>query len=69
MQAGVRKLHLRLYAGASEHAGARRVLDQVVQERGFANPGFATHQQRAALPSSNGFDEPVEDLALALPAL
>jgi len=44
MQAGEGELHLRLNTSRTHHTAARRVLDDVLQQRGLANTRVATQQ-------------------------
>ena len=68
MQPGEGELHLRLDAGGTHHAAARRLLDHVFQQRRLAHARLAAHDQRPALARANRFDQPVEHLAFAAPA-
>ena len=68
MQPGERELHLRLDTGGTRHTAARRLLDQVLQQRRLAHARLATHHQRPALARANSVDEPVEHVAFAAPA-
>jgi len=68
MQPGERKLHLRLDTRGARDSAARRVLDDVFQQRRLAHGRFATHHQCPALSRANSFDEPVEQVAFAAPA-
>ena len=68
MQPGERKLHLRLDAHGARDPEVRRLLDDVLQQRGLAHPGLAAQHQGPALSRSNGVDQPVEHIELAAPA-
>jgi hypothetical protein len=66
---GERQLHLRLHTRSTGHTAARRLLDQVVQQRRLAHARLAAHHQRPALTRANSFDQPVEHVPFAAPAL
>ena len=68
MQPGERQLHLRLDTGGAHHPAARRLRDQVLQQRRLAHTRFAAHHQRPALTAANRLDELVEDVPFAAPA-
>ena len=68
VQCGKRQLHLRLDTSGALDPAARRLPDQVVQERRLAHARFAADHQRPTLPGANRFDEAIEYVALAAPA-
>ena len=68
VQAGEGQLHLRLDAGGAHHPAARRLLDQVLQQRRLAHARLAPQHQRPALARADRFDEAVEHVALAATA-
>src|SRR5437660_3695929 len=68
MQPGEGKLHLGLDARGPHHTAARRLLDDVFQQRRLTHAGFATYHQCLALSRPDSFDEPVEHIAFAAPA-
>jgi hypothetical protein len=68
MQDGERELHLRLDTRGARHTEARRVFDDVVQQRRLAYAGFSAYYQCPALPRPNSSDQPVEHVAFAAPA-
>jgi hypothetical protein len=69
VQAAVRQLQLGLDAGYSHDAARGGMRLHVVQQGGLADSGFAAEYERTALPGSKTDYEPIERLALALPAL
>jgi hypothetical protein len=68
MQTGERQLHLGLHAGHAGDTTSGRAVTQVVQERGLAHARLAAQDQDPALPGAHVFQEPVEHLALSVPA-
>ena len=62
------ELHLALDAGGAGDAEVRRRLDRVLEQGGLADARVAVHDQDAAVPAARGVQQPVEHLALALPA-
>jgi hypothetical protein len=68
VQPGKGELHLRLDPRGAQHAAARRMLDDVLEQRGLAHARLATHHQRPALTRADSLDEPVEHRELAAPA-
>ena len=68
MQPGERKLHLRLDTHGARDAAVRRLLDQVLQQRGLAHARLAAHDQGPALTRANSVDQPVEHIELVAPA-
>ena len=69
MQPGEGELHLRLDTGGTVHTAARRLLDQVLQQRRLAHARLATHDQYPAVPRAHSLNQPVERVAFAAPAL
>jgi len=68
MHPGVGEFHLRLDTHSTRHPAARRLLDQVVQQRHLAHARLAPHHQGPALTDANSFEEPVQLVAFAAPA-
>ena len=68
MQPGEGQLHLRLDTDGTRHPKARRLLDQVLEQRRLAHARLAAHHQGPALARADRFDEVVEHLAFAAPA-
>jgi hypothetical protein len=68
MRRGERKLHLRLDTDGACEPEARRVRDEVLQQRRLAHPRLAKYHERPALPCADGLEQPVEHLAFAAPA-
>jgi hypothetical protein len=60
-----RQFHLRFDARRPSHLKSTPSLDRVPEERGLADAGFAVQDQHAA---ASAVKQPVEDLALAVPA-
>ena len=69
MQARVGQLHLGLHPHRPDDGEIRRRLDQVLQQRRLPDPSLAPQNQRAALALPDRPDEPVQQGALASPAL
>ena len=68
MQAGERQLHLGLDARDLRDAKARRPRSGVAQQRGLADARLAAHDEHRALAAAHVLQQPVQHLALALPA-
>jgi hypothetical protein len=68
VQTGEVELHLGLDAGHSDDLPRRRTLLQVVQQGGLPDPGLTAKHQHRTLPGLDRPEEPVERLALAVPA-
>ena len=54
------KLHLGLNADRAHNLKPRCRLNRIVQQRGLANPGLATHYKRAALPDARRVEQLVQ---------
>ena len=68
MQAGERKLHLRLDTRGAHDTAARRLLGDVVQQRRLPHPRLAAQHHRPALACAHSLDERVECVGLSAPA-
>ena len=64
---GVGELHLRLDTCGMRHPAARRLLDQVVQQRRLAHARLPAHHQGPALTGASSIQELVEHAAFAAP--
>ena len=64
MQPGEGELHLRFDTDRSEHAKTGRVLHQLAQQCGLADPGFSPHHQDGALTVAHVGNELLQDLQL-----
>ena len=62
------ELHLAFDSGGAGDPELLRRLDRVLQQRGLADARLAVHHQDPAVPAARGLQQPVEHLALALPA-
>ena len=69
MQPGERQFHLGLDACGSHHAAAGGVGEDVVEQGGLADTGFAAEHDHAASPGSRAQDEPIERFSLGAPVL
>jgi hypothetical protein len=65
---GVGELHLRLDPHSTRHPAARRLLDQVVQQRRLAHARLPVHHQRPTRAPTHRVHELVEHAAFAAPA-
>ncbi len=63
-----RELHLRFDPGRPSDPKLARSLDRVLEQSRLADACFAVHHQHAAAPAAHAVQEPIEHLALALPA-
>jgi hypothetical protein len=68
VEAGEGQLHLGLDARGPGDPAPGRALGQVVQQRGLAHAGLASHDQHLALARVDAGQEPVQPRLLALPA-
>ena len=68
VQSRERELHLRLDTCGTRHAAARRLLDEVLQQRRLAHAGLAADDERPALARADRFDQLVQNVAFAAPA-
>ena len=68
MQRGVGQLHVRLHPHRPHDRQIRRRRDQVLQQRGLADPSLAAQHQRPALTAADGRDQLVQQRALTRPA-
>ena len=69
VQTRVGQLHLGLHPHRADDGEIRRRVDQVLQQRRLPDPGLAPQNQRAALALPDRPDQPVQQGALASPAL
>jgi len=67
MQAGERALHLRLDTRGARHTAARRLLDQVFQQRRLADPRLTAQDQYPALTRPHLIQQPIQRLTLGPP--
>ena len=65
MQSGERQLHFPLDTGNAGDAASRRLLQDVFEQRGLADPGLSPDDQDAALTRPNAGHQSIECLALA----
>jgi hypothetical protein len=63
-----RELHLRIDARRPGDPKPARSLNCVLEQRGLSDARFAMHHQHNTTPAARGVQQPVEYLALALPA-
>jgi hypothetical protein len=64
----VRELHLALDTRGPQDAKLPPGLDRVLQQCRFAGTRLSIHDQDSTVPAARGLQEPLEHLALALPA-
>ena len=62
------ELHLPLDARGPDDAEVLARLDRVLEQRGLADAGVAVHDEDGAVTVPRGIQQPLEHLALALPA-
>ena len=62
------ELHLSLDPDRAGDAEVRRRLDRVLEQRGLADARLAVDHQHAAVTVARGLEQPLEHVALALPA-
>src|SRR4051794_459816 len=66
VQAGERKLHLRLDTGRPRDPASVARFRQVLQQRRLADSGLAAEDQNATLTGAHSRDEPTEHFALTV---
>jgi hypothetical protein len=62
------QLHLGLHARRPDHSTPRGACEEVIQQGGLADPGFASDDDRAARSGSGIREEAIELFALGAPA-
>ena len=65
MQPSERELHLGLHAGGTKDAATGCLLDDVLQQRGLADPCLAAQHHHLALTRPHASQQPIQRLALA----
>jgi len=68
LQRRIGELHLAFDADGACDPERPPCLDRVLQQRGLAHARLSVHDQDPAVPAAGGLQQPVNHLALGLPA-
>jgi hypothetical protein len=67
VKACIRELHLGLHAGGAHDVQLRRGVQEILEQRRLADPGFTSDYECASLARTDVGDDPVKRAALSTP--